>query len=369
MSRQSVVLVSGWWTQRDHHPRTTLERWARVARKNGRTTIVDVARAAGTSVASASVALRGEPGVSERTRTHILEVAARLGYRPDQRARLLREQKSRLLGVTFSVNQTFHAEVIEHLYRAADARGYGLVLSATTSSRSEAEAIDNLLRDRCETLILVSPEISEAQLVELTARASLVTIGSDLRADGVDSMHSHDRQGIADAVAHLVALGHQDIAYIDGGAMVMSATRREAYVDAMRIHGLAQQIQVVGGRPTEESGVEIATRMLDGKEPLPTAILAHNDMIAIGILLTLRARGVAVPDDVSVIGYDDTKMAALATIQLTSVSQGAARLAEAAVERAIMRAENPVEAAEIVTPAQLVVRETTARRRPSRIGG
>jgi DNA-binding LacI/PurR family transcriptional regulator len=128
-----------------------------------------------------------------------------------------------------------------------------------------------------------------------------------------------------------------------------------------------RQIQVIGGRPTEESGVEIATRMLDGRKPLPAAILAHNDMIAIGVLLTLRARGVVVPDDVSVIGYDDTKMAALATIQLTSVSQDAARLAETAVERAIMRAENPAGAEEIVTPAHLVVRETSGQPSLSRI--
>ncbi|MER6987745.1 LacI family DNA-binding transcriptional regulator [Saccharopolyspora hirsuta] len=331
-----------------------------MAGKNGRTTIVDVAKAAGTSVASASVALRGERGVSERTRAHVLAVADRLGYQPDQRARLLREQKSRLLGVTFSVDQTFHAEVIEHLYRAADARGYGLVLSATTSSRSEPEAIDNLLRDRCETLILISPELRDEQLADLAARASLVTIGSDLRVTGVDSLRSHDHQGIADAVAHLVELGHRDITYIDGGAMVMSSTRRAAYLDAMAGHGLDARTRVIAGRPTEESGVEIATAMLDGREPMPTAILAHNDMIAIGVLLTLRAGGVAVPGDVSVIGYDDTRMAALASIQLTSVSQDAAHLATAAVDRAILRAEGPVAAAEVVTPARLVIRGTTA---------
>ncbi|GAA4617795.1 substrate-binding domain-containing protein [Saccharopolyspora hordei] len=335
-----------------------------MARKNGRTTIVDVARAAGTSVASASVALRGERGVSEKTRAHVLAVADRLGYRPDQRARLLREQKSRLLGVTFSVGQTFHAEVIEHLYRAADARGYGLVLSATTSSRSEPEAIDDLLRDRCETLVLVSPELGEEQLADLATRASVVTIGSDLRVDGVDSLRSHEHQGVADAVAHLVELGHTDIAYVDGGAMTMSSTRRAAYLDAMAEHGLDQRARVIPGRPTEESGVEVATRMLAGREQVPTAVLAHNDMIAIGLLLTLRGGGVAVPGDVSVVGYDDTKMAALASIQLTSVSQDAASLAAAAVERAILRTEGTVEPAEVVTPAQLVVRETTGPPRP-----
>ena len=332
--------------------------------KNGRITIVDVARAAGTSVSSASVALRGEPGVSERTRTRILSVAQRLGYQPDQRARLLRQQQSRLLGVTFSVNQTFHDEVIDKLYRAADASGYNLVLSATTPARSEAQAIDNLLRDRCETLVLISPEIPEAKLAELSTQASVVTLASDLRAEGVDSVHADDRQGITDAVDHLAALGHRDITYVDGGAKVMSSTRRDAYVAAMRAHGLAEQVRVITGSPTEESGVEIATQLADAERSLPTAILTHNDMIAFGLLLTLRSKGIAVPDDVTIIGYDNTRMAALATVQLTSVSQDTALLAQTAVERAIMRTDNLASAGEIVTPAHLVIRETSGPPRP-----
>lgn len=340
-----------------------------VTGKTGKTTIVDVARTAGTSVSSASVALRGEPGVSEQTRTRILDAAQRLGYQPDQRARLLRQQQSRLLGVTFSVNQTFHADVIENLYHAADQIGCDLLLSATTPARSESQAIDNLLRDRCETLILISPELDESQLEDLSRRASVVTVGSDLRAEGVDSLRSDDRQGVTDAVDHLIALGHRWVTYIDGGITAMSATRREAYVEAMTAHGLGEQSRVLTGSPTEESGVEVATRILDEGKTLPTAILAHNDMIAFGLLLTLRSRGIAVPDDISVIGYDNTRMAALTTVQLTSVSQDAARLARTAAERAIARAENPAPTKEIVTPARLVIRETSGPPRPQRRRG
>ncbi|EQD85864.1 LacI family DNA-binding transcriptional regulator [Saccharopolyspora spinosporotrichia] len=330
-----------------------------VAGKAGKTTIVDVAREAGTSVSSASVALRGEPGVSDRTRARILDAAQRLGYRPDQRARLLRQQRSRLLGVTFSVDQSFHADVIENLYRAAEGTGYGLLLSATAPNRPAREAIADLLRDRCETLILVSPDLSAEQLAEVGALASVVSVGAGVRADGVDSVRSDDHQGVVDAVAHLVGLGHRSITYVDGGCAVMSAIRRDAYVEAMGAHGLGDQVRVLHGSPTEESGVEVAGRLLDGAEPLPTAILAHNDMIAFGLLLTLWSRSVAVPGEISVVGYDNTRMAALATVRLTSVSQDAAQLARAAVERAIARTENAVVATETVTPARLVVRETS----------
>ncbi|GGJ01851.1 LacI family transcriptional regulator [Saccharopolyspora subtropica] len=335
-----------------------------MARKTGKPTIVDVARAAGTSVSSVSVALRGEPGVSEQTRLRILDAAQRLGYRPDQRARLLREQQSRLLGVTFAVNQTFQAEVIDNLYRAADRCGYDLLLSATTPTRSASEAVDDLLRDRCETLILISPALDESQLADLSTRASVVTIGSELRVGAVDSVHSDDRQGVTDVVDHLVGLGHRHITYVDGGTTAMAAVRRAAYLEAMRTRGLGEHARVLSGDSTEESGIAAATRILDSGEPLPTAICTHNDMMAFGLLHTLRSRGIAVPDDISVVGFDNTRMAALATVQLTSVSQDAAQLARTAVERAIRRAENPAPGEEIVTPARLVIRETSGPPRP-----
>ncbi|MFC7343957.1 LacI family DNA-binding transcriptional regulator [Saccharopolyspora griseoalba] len=332
--------------------------------RSGKTTIVDVARAAGTSVSSASVALGGQPGVSEKTRAHVLETAKRLGYQPDQRASRLRRRRSRLLGVTFAANQHFHAEVIENLYRSAEREGYDLLLTATTESRSARKAVESLLSDRCETLILISPDIDEPELERLAQSAAVVTIGSHLRAPGVDSLHADDRQGVADVVDHLVELGHRDIAYVDGGRSGEAVARREAYVESMRARGLHRHVRVIDGNPTEESGAEAATRILESGDATPSAVFAHNDMIAFGLLLTLRSRGVAVPGDMSVVGYDDTRLAALTTVQMTSVSQDAAQLATAAVGRAIERAEKAPPAREIVSPARLVVRATTGPPRP-----
>ncbi|MEB3366504.1 LacI family DNA-binding transcriptional regulator [Saccharopolyspora mangrovi] len=334
--------------------------------RNGKTTIVDVARAAGTSVSSASVALGGQPGVSEKTRAHIVETAKRLGYQPDQRASRLRRRRSRLLGVTFAAHQHFHAEVIENLYRSAEHRGYDLLLSATTQSRSARKAVESLLSDRCETLVLISPDIDESELEQLAERASVVTIGSHLRVPGVDSLHADDNQGVADVVDHLVGLGHSDIAYVDGGGTGEAAARREAYVASMRARGLDRHVRVLDGNPTEESGAEAATRLLESRKALPSAVFAHNDMIAFGLLLTLRSRGVAVPDEVSVVGYDNTRLAALTTVQMTTVSQDAAQLATAAVDRAIERTDNAPPAREIVSPARLVLRATTGPPRPLR---
>lgn len=325
-----------------------------------RVTIVDVARAAGISVSSASVALRGEPGVSQRTREHVLSTAERLGYQPDQRARVLREQRARLVGVTFTVDHTFDAAVLGHLYAAAAELSHDLLLSAATGARSGVEAAESLLRDRCPALLLISPAVTAAELARIADRAPVVTLGSDLRAPGVDSVRSDDRRGVADAVDHLVGLGHRSIAFVDGGRGVMAAVRRDGYRAAMAGHGLPARIEALRGDPTEEAGVEAARRILHRGER-PTAILAHNDQLAVGALLTLRSRGVAVPGELSVVGYDDSRLAALSAIGLTSVSQDAARLARLALSRAAARAERPdTPPEELVAAPTLVVRDTSA---------
>lgn len=322
-----------------------------------RVTIVDVARAADTSVSSASVALRGEPGVSAETRRRVLATAERLGYRPDTRARMLRESRSRLLGVTYTVSQAFHAEVVEHLYRAAADTGHDLVLSAATRDRTETAAVESLYQERCAALLLISPELSEAELAAASRRVPSVVIGSELTA--VDSVRADDERGIALVVDHLVAQGHREIHYVDGGNAVLSRTRCAGYLAAMREHGLAAHTRVLDGAADEESGVAAAHR-LRAAPALPTAVVAHNDMTAFGLLLALRGNGIAVPEQVSVIGYDDTRLASLSTVGLTSVSQDPARLAETAVRRAIARAEGSVvDPAEFVTSPRLVVRTSS----------
>jgi DNA-binding LacI/PurR family transcriptional regulator len=308
------------------------------------------------------VALRGEPGVSAPTRDRVQATAHRLGYQPDQRARVLREQRSRLLGVTFAVDHAFDSALVENLYLAAADTGYDLVLSASTANRPDAEAVASLLRDRCPTLLLISPAISPAQLVELAERAAVVVIGSNLRADRVDTVHSDDLQGVAVAVDHLVELGHRSITYVDGGTAVLSAARRDGYLAAMTARGLRAQSTVISGAPTEEAGISAARRMLD--DELPTAVLTHNDQMALGLLLTLRQHGVDVPGQVSIVGYDDAPMAALTMVRLTSVSQDVRQLAWAAITRAIVRAEDPGAPAEdFVAAPTLVVRDTSGPRR------
>lgn len=338
-----------------------------MAAGRGRVTIVDVARRAGTSVSSASVALRGEPGVSEATRRRVLSAAELLGYRPDRRARTLRAQRSQLLGVVYTVADPFHAAVVESLYGVADPLGYGLVLGGVTGSRTASRAGEDLLQERCDALLLVSPRMDTDELETLSGRVPAVLVGSDLEAPGVDVVRSDDARGVAAAVGHLVGEGHRDVWFVDGGPAVLAAERRSGYRDAMVAHGLAEHVRLLGGRADEESGVGAAELLL--REPRrPTAVLAHNDLTAFGVLLTLRRAGVEVPAEISVVGFDDTRLARLAGVELSSVDQQPGVLAEEALRRAVERAEGATgPAVRRVLVPRLVVRGSSgpvpARRR------
>lgn len=154
-----------------------------------------------------------------------------------------------------------------------------------------------------------------------------------MRHAAVDVVRAADDDGLRQVVDHLVALGHERIAHVDGGRAAGAAERRRGYREALRRHGLTQHERVLPGGLSEEHGVAAARDLLDGPA-LPTAVTVFNDRCALGVLDTLSRAGLRVPEDVSVAGYDDSRLARLAHVALTSVDQDAPRLARLAVERA-----------------------------------
>ena len=322
-----------------------------------RTTLADVAAEAGVSVALVSIVMRGAPGAGAATRERVLEVAQRLGYQPDSRARLLRSGRSRLLGVVFDVRHPFHSDLLTGLYDAADRAGYQLTLSAVTPRRDERTAVDGLLQDRCEALVLFSPRSRSGELGAIATRLPVVAMMRSIRQRDVDVVRTDDARGSELAVDHLVALGHRRIAHVDGGSLPGSGERRQGYHDAMRRHGLADLIRVVPGGSGEEDGARATASLL--ADP-PTAVTVFNDLSAAGLLDVLRRRGRDVPGDVSVVGYDDSSFSRLAHIDLTTVAQDIEALAGLAVARAVERIEGgPVDRREIVIEPRLVLRGTS----------
>jgi DNA-binding LacI/PurR family transcriptional regulator len=261
------------------------------------------------------------------------------------------------------VRNTFHADLVTELDAAATAGGYDLLLSTVTPSRDTGRAVEVLLDFRCEALILLGPDDPAGRLNALGRELPVVVIGRRVTAAAVDVavdvVRAADDQGVAQAVGHLAALGHRAIAFVDGGRGTIASDRRRGYRNAMRRHGLAEQIRVIAGDHTEDAGSRAAAVLLAGSDQ-PTAVIASNDRCAVGFLDAALRLGVPVPDVLSVVGYDDSLLARLAHVDLTTVSQDARQQAGQAIALATERLEGGRTAARaVVLPPALVVRGTT----------
>lgn len=326
-----------------------------------RVRLEDVAAAVGLSTASVSLVLRGAPGPSAATRERVLKAATRLGYRPDRAASLLARRRSRLIGVLMDVRSTFHAQLVEDLHETVEQHGYDLVLSTIARSRTEQRAVETLLDSRCEALVLLGAEAPAGRLAALDRQVPVVVVGRRVRTPGVDVVRVADDVGVGQAVAHLIELGHRDIAYLDGGRGMIAADRRRGYLRAMRQAGLADQVRVIAGEKDEAAGLRVARELLDDGAALPTAVVAFNDRCAVGMLDVFSRGGVAVPGQVSVVGYDDDQLARLAHVALSTVGQDTRRLTEHAVAAVVERLDGGrSEHREVVLSPYLVVRGTTA---------
>jgi DNA-binding LacI/PurR family transcriptional regulator len=317
----------------------------------------DVAQRAGVSRALVSIVFRGVPGASTATRERVMQAAAELAYRPDQRARLLGRSRTRMVGVAFGLHDEFHAEVVEQLYLAVDGTGYELALGAVAPTRDEHRAVQSLLDYRCEALILVGPALPRAAIEELAGRIPVVVVARALRSRTVDAVRTDDVAGTRLAVEHLAGLGHQSIVHVDGQRAPGAAERRRGYRAAMRDLGLDAYARVIPGGLTEQDGEHAAAPLLAG--PIPTAVAAFNDHCAAGLMAAARARGIRIPDQLSVVGYDNSHIASLSTVALTTIAQDAPALASKALALALAGDEHSA-SSETVLPPRLILRHTSA---------
>jgi DNA-binding LacI/PurR family transcriptional regulator len=319
----------------------------------------DVAARVGVSTASVSLVLRGAPGPSAATRERVLEAAAELGYRVDRTASMLARRRRHLLGVMLDVANQFHAELVEEIQDEADRVGYEVVLSTLTRGRDERRAVGTLLDFRCEALLLIGPDAPDPELGKLATQVPIVVIGRQVGDAGVDVVRPADDVGVGEAISHLVGLGHERIAFVDGGEGVVAAARRRGYRTAVDRAGLLPRI--IHGDHTEEGGIRAGKEIAAAAER-PTAVVASNDRCAVGLLDSLIRSGLDVPGDISLVGYDDSTLARLAHIDLTTVNQDAPAQARHAVAAAVSRLDEArTERREVVLRPHLVVRGSTGR--------
>jgi DNA-binding LacI/PurR family transcriptional regulator len=189
-----------------------------------------------------------------------------------------------------------------------------------------------------------------------------VVVARSVRHRAVDVVRTDDAEGLAQAVDHLAGLGHRQIAHVDGGRAPGAAERRRGYRAALHRHGLDDGALVVPGGLSEDDGAAAARALLDVPAAhRPTAVTVFNDRCATGVLDVLRGAGAAVPGDVSVIGFDDSRLARLSHVDLSTIAQDSATMTELAVARAVARLDGTASGErEAVVPPRLVVRSTTA---------
>jgi LacI family transcriptional regulator len=320
--------------------------------------MADIAEKVGVSKARVSLVFRNAAGPSAETRQRVLAAADELGYRMNRTAALMTARRTHHLGVTINIRSSFHTEIAEHIVAAADRAGYEVVLGAVTPTHDEAKVIDTLLDFRCEGILLIGTELSNDTLATLGKRVPTVVIGRRVRTDVLDVVRTADARGIGHVVDYLAELGHRQVVHVSGGSGVIATDRCNGYLRAMRRHGLGDRADVIEGDFTEGAGIAAAQRLLAGE--LPTAIVCANDRIAVGVVDALRRAGVDVPGDVSVTGYDDSMLARLGHIDLTSVSQRPTEQADHAVAAVVDRLDGGrTEAQSSVLTPELVVRTST----------
>ncbi len=348
----------------DSGSRSQVPRPGKSIRISGRSrpTIRDVARRAGVSKSLVSLVVRGDDRVSEERRQAVLDAISDLNYRPNAMARGLVQRRTRIIGVMISnFRNPFFADVVAGVQHQASERGYKALFSTGDRQHElEQAAIESLLELRVDGLIFASSRIDDEAIFRFGGTAPLVVLNRQTTDTASDSITNDNHAGARMAVEHCASLGHRRIAHIRGAQGAAARERLEGYEETMRRLGFERHLLAVEGGYNEAGGSRGARELVE-RRPLPTAVFAANDLCAIGALNAFEEAGMRIPEDVSIVGYDNTSLAALRHVSLTSIHQPGEEMGRVAVDLMFERIhEGRTEPRHDVITPSLVVRSTTA---------
>jgi LacI family transcriptional regulator len=343
---------------------------------NKRPTQFDVARLAGVSRATVSYVVNGltEDGITitDKTRQRVLDAVQQLGYQPDARAQSLRSGSTNTVGLLIPDMQNPHYwEISNGVEQQLKAENFDLLL-ATTSLNPDRELhfVEALSRRRIDGMILLLtyPERVKTRIESLAkSQMPLVIVGSLMMeadphtAELFDSAEPNYADATAQIMRHLMELGHRRIGLVYGVANpTLGMDRLAIYREALKKAGLPSGDELIERCGTTiEAGYQATQRLLD-RSPRPTAVLVINDLLAIGALRAATARGLRVPDDLSIASFDDIEMAAYVNPPLTTARVNAEELGRTAARLLLMRLQNPsLPHQHMRIPSRLVIRAST----------
>ena len=298
--------------------------------KSDRCRAEDVARAAGVSIMTVSRAINGRPGLGSETRRRVLEAAERLRYRPSKAARALASRRGSTFGIVMpDVANPFFAILAKAAIDAARTAGRNVfIMNTDEDPELELGAFDSLLGEDIGGVIIIGSRLPEARLFEaISGFGAVVLVNRECSGPGRGSVNVDDREGAAEAIAYLAAKGRGRIGILAGPRIATSAKLRLAgYREGLERSGLAFDPTIVEHCIPRIEGGEIATRALIERAPRIDAILAYNDLVAIGALRALEAMGRSVPGDIAVMGTDDVPYAQIVRPSLSTVHSDIPRL-------------------------------------------
>jgi DNA-binding LacI/PurR family transcriptional regulator len=330
------------------------------------TTIQDVARAAGVSASTVSRYLNGQLRVSPATEAKVLEAVSELGYVPNAQARNLARRRSGVIGfVVPEISNPYFGTIADHVVEAVERHGRLVLLCSHRSQAVRQSSYIELLASGAIDGMLYLGSFRSNQRLATAIADGLAVVVVDEPIAGLPPVHTvvmDDYAGGYQATSYLAALGHRRIAFVSGPDELGSVQERyRGYGDALRKAGIDPAGQVSqAGQFTEQFGISVLPYLLAAAEP-PTAAFVASDYIALGVLSAAEAHGIRVPEDLSIVGFDDIRFSQYVRPRLTTIRSPVERLAKVGVELLFERLADPEAPARTeVLPVELVVRESAA---------
>ena len=329
-----------------------------------RATIQDVARAAEVSVSAVSKVLRNAYGVSPQMRERVTAAIEALGYRPNAGARAMRGRSYTVGVVIAEFGTPFQLEIAQAIADELEPTSFHVVVVAggVTPERQKPR-IEGLIDRQVDGLILVAPFLDAASIERVGQGLPIVTVALHGAAQHFDTVVTDERLGTRLVVDHLVALGHRQIVHTsaasgawDGDFVLSHTARRLGFEQAMRDHNLEPDI--IETYYSEEGGYDAAVQAFS-RDPRPTAIFAGADIAALGVLRAAEERGLRVPEDVTVVGYDNIYATTINRVSLTTVDQSGHSTGAASVRLLLERLNGRTEPKQFVVAPQLITRRTS----------